>query len=68
MSNDVKYPEVTVQLSGEDGNAFSIVSKVRTALRRGGVSPEEQQEFFDEALSGNYDHVLQTCMRWVDVA
>jgi hypothetical protein len=61
-----KFPEVTVQLTGESGNAFVIVSRVRKALERAGHR-EEAKAFFDEALSGDYDHVLQTCMDWVNV-
>lgn len=65
--NDPKFPEIEVQLSGEDGNSFMIACRVRTALKRGGASKEDQAEFFDQALSGNYDHLLQTCMEWVTV-
>ena len=28
----VKYPNITVQLSGKDGNAMMIIGKVRKAL------------------------------------
>ena len=63
----VRFPDVTVTLIGEDGNAFSILGKVQKALRRGGASAEEVTEFVDEATSGDYDHVLQTVMSWVEV-
>ncbi len=62
----IRFPEVTVQLSGEDGNAFAIVGRVHTALRRA-CSVDAAAEFTTEAMSGNYDHVLQTCMKWVNV-
>jgi hypothetical protein len=62
-----KYPQIEVQLSGEDGNAFFIIGRVRHALQRGGVPQELIDEYSREALSGNYDNVLQTCMRWVNV-
>lgn len=65
---DVKYPEIDVQLSGTDGNAFAIIGAVRKALRSAGVTPSEVAEFTNEATSGDYDHVLQTCMRWVNVS
>ena len=65
---EVLHPEVMVQLSGEDGNAFFIIGRIRQALRRAGVSPEEVQKFTDEAMASDYNHVLQTAMRWVDVA
>lgn len=64
---DIKYPEITVKLVGEDGNAMAIIGAVREALRRGGVSKEEQTEFIQEAMSGDYDNVLQTAMKWVNV-
>lgn len=63
----VKYPEIEVQLTGHDGNAFGIIAAVSRALVRGGVSLEEQSEFQMEAMSGDYDHVLQTAMSWVEV-
>ena len=78
MANDVegkianiatgpKYPEISVRLVGEDGNAFAILGNMQKALRRGGVPKEEIDEFMAEAMSGDYDHLLQTCMAWVDV-
>lgn len=62
-----KYPNVTVQLSGTDGNAFAILGKMRREMRRKGVSEAEVTEFMGEAMSGDYDNLLRTCLRWVDV-
>jgi len=62
-----KYPNIQVQLTGQDGNAFNLISIVRSALRKNGVSSEEVSAFVKEATSGNYDNVLITCMNWVDV-
>lgn len=67
MTFEVKHPEVEVELVGNDGNAFFIVGKVRAALRRAGVSAEEVEQYTAEATSGDYDHLLQTTMRWVEV-
>ena len=64
---EVKYPDIKVMLSESDGNSFAVLGVVRKALKRAGVSPEEVKEFQKEALSGTYDHLLQACMRWVDV-
>ncbi len=64
----VKYPNVSVQLSGEDGNAFSIIGRVGKALRRAKVPESEIEAFQADAMSGDYDHVLQTAMKWVDVS
>jgi Domain of unknown function (DUF4314) len=61
-----RYPEVQVQLSGEDGNAFAVLGRTAAALRQAGVPQEEIDVFFAEATSGDYDHLLQTTMAWVD--
>ena len=60
-----RYPEVEVQLSEMDGNGFVIIGRTRTALRRHGVPNEEIEEFQSEAISGDYDRLLQTVMAWV---
>lgn len=65
--SDVKYPEIEVQLTGEDGNAFAIIGRVARAMRYAGVKQTEISEFNKDAMSGDYDHVLQTAMKWVTV-
>jgi hypothetical protein len=62
-----KFPDVQVQLTGEDGNAFAILGAVSQALKRAGHR-EAADEFYKEATSGDYDHLLQTAMRYVDVS
>lgn len=66
MSN-VKYPNVKVQMSGEDGNSFMILGRVQKALRNAGATPTEIDEFLDEATASDYDNLVQVCLRWVDV-
>jgi hypothetical protein len=61
-----RHPEVQVQLTGQDGNAFAILGRTAAALRAAGVPAEEVDSFFAEATSGDYDHLLQTTMAWVD--
>ncbi len=63
-----KYPDIEVLLSGRDGNAGVIIGSVVKALQRAKVPPAEVSEFRDEAMSGDYDNVIQTAMRWVDVS
>ena len=58
---------IEVQLTGKDGNAFAIIGFVRKALKAHGCKAEEVQAFTDEATSGDYDQLLQTCVRWVEV-
>jgi hypothetical protein len=62
-----KY-SVTVPLSEIDGNAFSIMGAVTKAMRRAGVSREEQDKYFQEATAGDYHHLVATTMEWVEVS
>lgn len=62
-----KYPDVVVQLTGNDGNAFSIMGAVSAALKSAGVSKEERDEYFAESTAGDYDHLLRTACAWVTV-
>ena len=64
--DEILAPDVTVQLTGNDGNAFSIISRVRKALKRAGYT-DLAARFLEEATSGDYDHLLQTCMKYVNV-
>ena len=63
---DPKYPEITVQLAGEDGNAFAIMARVTSAMKKHGVPKEEQELYRKESMSGDYDNLLQTAMKWVN--
>lgn len=61
-----KY-DITVDLVGEDGNAWAIVARVRKALKQHGLTDTEIDAYATEAFSGDYNHVLQTTMAWVHV-
>jgi hypothetical protein len=62
----VKYPDVTVQLTGVDGNAMLIVGRVAKAIRRVHGN-EAATAYVNEATSGSYDDLLQVTMRTVEV-
>ena len=62
-----RYPNVTVQLTGSDGNAFAVIGKVNRELRRAGVTADVIEEFTTEATRGDYNHLLRTAMAWVEV-
>ena len=57
----------TVKLVGQDGNAFSIMGRVRKALMRSGADQEYIDQYLSEATSGDYDHLLFVSMEYVDV-
>lgn len=63
-----KYPHIAVELVGQDGNAMSIISRVRRALLDYGVDAGEAGLFVNEAMSGDYDNVIATAARWVEVS
>ncbi len=67
-SKEVKYPDIVVDLTSNDGNAFVVLGLVTKALKRAKVSAEEIEKFKDDAMSGDYNHLLQTCMKWVSVS
>ncbi len=55
-----------VKLVGEDGNAFAILGRVTKALRKAGMK-KEVALFMEEATAGDYDHLLRTAMKYVEV-
>ena len=64
---EVKYPNIKVSLVGSGGNTFAVLWKVRVALKKAKVPPEEIKAFMEEATSGNYNELLNTCTKWVEV-
>lgn len=62
-----KYP-VEVSLVGQDGNAFAIMGRVQRALKEAGASKDELDQYLEESMSGDYDHLLRTAMKWVVVS
>ena len=62
-----RFPDITVRLVGKDGNAFAILGRVLRALTDAGVEKAERDAFYAEATSGDYNHLLATAMRWVEV-
>lgn len=57
---------IVVELTGHDGNAFSILAKVRKSLMENGYN-DLIDEFMTKAMSGDYNHLLRTCMEYVEV-
>ena len=61
-----KY-NVSVQLTGNNGNAFAILGAVQKALKRAGAPQSDIDEFMEQASSGDYNNLLNVAMEWVDV-
>lgn len=65
--NGPKYPDIRIRLIGEDGNAFYVIGKCLNAMQDNKLPKEEIQAFKKEAMSGDYDNLLGTVMKWFDV-
>lgn len=64
--DNIPFTDAVVQLTGEDGNAFAILGRVKRAIMRSN-HPELAEAFIKEATAGDYDHLLCTCMLYVTV-
>lgn len=58
---------ISVQLTGTDGNAFAIMGKVQSALRRAGATKEQLEQYYAESTSGDYQNLLRVACEWVEV-
>lgn len=64
-----RFPNVSVKLTGNDGNVFLIIGRVQRALLSGGATREQASEFVNEVTNADsYDAALQVVMRWVEVS
>ena len=74
---EVRYPDCVVELSGSDGNIYSVIAHARVALRRyltkSGIMPAPEaaarvRELTDEITSQtDYDQALAVVFRWMTV-
>ena len=62
-----KYPDITVELIGQDSNTFNILGICRRAMKHAGLSETEINEFTKEATNGDYNHLLATCTKYFNV-
>lgn len=58
---------IKVRLVGNDGNAFAILGAVQREMRRAGVEADIISQYMEEAMSGDYNHLLATTMEYVEV-
>ncbi len=58
---------VTVQLSGNDGNAFAIMGSVRNALKKAGATKEQLDQYTMDSMSGDYQNLLRVASRYVNI-
>ena len=58
----------TLKLVGTDGNAFALLGKARRAATDAGWPERRWKEIQTEAMSGDYDHLLQTLIAHFEVS
>lgn len=53
----------TLRLIGNNENAFVLLGLARSVAKRAGWSEDTIKAMSDEAMSGDYDHLLQTLQK-----
>jgi hypothetical protein len=61
---DLTEQKPTLKLTGDDGNAFAILGKAMKIAKENNMA---WGIILREATSGDYDHLLQTMMKYFDV-
>jgi hypothetical protein len=57
----------TVKLIDTNGNAFSILGRVKNALFKAGADKEYVDKYLQKAMFGDYDNLLCVTMDYVHV-
>lgn len=57
MSNKIEF-----DIANSDGNAFALIGGWKRAARREGWTEDDIEAVITEAMSGDYDHLVQTIM------
>lgn len=60
MATETKLPPVYCSPIGVDGNAFSVMGHWQSAAEEAGWPEDEIKRVLDDAMSGNYQHLLKT--------
>lgn len=61
----MKKPKL--KLIGEDGNAFAIIGRALTVAEKAGWDKEKIEGYRTEAMSGDYDNLIVTTLKYFDV-
>ena len=61
MEEEVKY-----DLVGVDGNAYSVMGYVRKAMANEGFTRKEIDNYLNDAMSDDYNHLLYVSIQMVD--
>ena len=64
MTDTHEEKKPTLTLVGEDGNAFAILGKAGRVARENNM---DWSKISEEATSGNYDHLIQTMIKYFNI-
>ena len=53
-------PEIVIDLTGPQGNAFCVLGYAQNFAKQLGYSPEAISELLDEMRSSDYEHLIKT--------
>jgi hypothetical protein len=66
-ANTPKYPDIiiTMDLEGQDGNAFVIMGAVSKRLKMAGATKEEISQYTMDSMSADYENLIAVQSKWV---
>ena len=64
---EVTYPDITVQLTGQDGNVFNLIGIVQAAVRRVHGDDAAKEVYRKATSCSSYNEVLIYLMKTVNV-
>lgn len=59
-------PKVSLDFYSVEANAYAILGRFDREARRSGWSEEDIKKVITEAKRGDYDHLIQTIMRYCE--
>lgn len=66
-SSTQEFKKVTLDLTELDGNAFALIGAFCRQARREGWMKEDIDYVTAEMRNGDYDHLLQTLMKYTEM-
>jgi len=58
--------KINLDLEGLDGNAFALMGAFQKQARKEDWTPEEIKGILDECKKGDYNHLLQTLIKYTN--
>ena len=68
--NKADWPDlvIMVERGGSSGNAFGIIGQASRVLRAARVPEETILEYHQDAMSSDYDHLIEATDRYVTIS